>query len=592
MADRPRHLPVPRGHASRGFTSVSAPICSNATAQWHVVRRLGAECRQRRGDRRLQRLGRTSAHPLQPRGDGSGIWEGIRRRRRAGQPLQVPHRLAATAATASTRPIRSPSRRTAAAHRRRGSGTLDYEWSDDDWMKNRGARNALDAPMSIYEVHLGSWRATRRRPGRFLGYREIARALADYVRDDGLHARRADAGHGASVLRLVGLPDAPATSRRPSRYGTPQDFMSLVDLLHQRGHRRDPRLGAVALSRRTSTGSRYFDGTHLYEHADPRQGFHPEWSSCDLQLRPQRGARLPRSRARLFWLEQLPRRRAARGCGRLDALPRLRAQARRVDPEPRTAGARTSRRSSSCAASTSGVYRDYPDVQTIAEESTAWPMVSRPTYVGGLGFGMKWNMGWMHDTLDYFQRGSDPPQATTTTSSPSACGTRSHENFVLPLSHDEVVHGKGSLIGKMPGDDWQQFANLRAAVRLHVGASRQEAAVHGRRVRPAARVDARRRASTGTCSAMTAPRAACSAGSRDLNRALPRRARAARDRFRRRPASSGSMRSDAEQQRDLRSCAGEHGGDAAIAGGRATSRRCRATTTASACRAAAAGASS
>ena len=207
-------------------------------------------------------------------------------------------------------------------------------------------------------------------------------------------------------------------------------------------------------------GLAQFDGTHLYEHADPRQGFHPEWKSSIFNYGRHEVRAFLISSA-LFWLDQLPHRRPARRC----ASPRCSTSTTRARPasgsRTTTAAARISTAVEFLRDLNQAVYRDFPDTQTIAEESTAWPMVSRPVYVGGLGFGLKWNMGWMHDTLDYFAHGSDVTASYHHDQLTFALWYAFTENFVLPLSHDEVVHGKGSLLGKMPGDDWQQFANLR-----------------------------------------------------------------------------------------------------------------------------------
>ena len=237
---------------------------------------------------------------------------------------------------------------------------------------------------------------------------------------------------------------------------------------------------------------------------------------------------------------RVSRGRPARRRGRLDALSRLRAQGRANGCRTSTAAARTWRRSASCASSTTPVYRDHPDVQTIAEESTAWPDVSRPVDVGGLGFGMKWDMGWMHDTLRLLRARPGVPQATTTTTLTFSALYAFTENFVLPLSHDEVVHGKGSLLGKMPGDEWQQLRQPAPAARLHVRASRQEAAVHGRR--------ARRSGASGTTTRARLARSrtsrrtpACGAGCADLN-ALYRAEPALMAGLLRRAASNGSTR--------------------------------------------------
>ena len=290
----------------------------------------------------------------------------------ARQPLQVPHRVAPRQLPRRQgRPVRL-SLRDAAAHRLGGRGSSTTSGTTREWMEPRASANALDAPMSIYEVHLGSWRRDPTRPRGSSATARSRQPLAEYVKRHGLHPRRADADHRAPVLRLVGLPDAPATSRRRARYGTPQDFMYLVDTLHQHGigvildwvpsHFPTDEHGLALLRRHAPLRARR-----------PAPGLPPGLEQRDLQLRPQRGARLPARRARMFWLEQLPRRRPARRRRRLDALPRLRAQGRRVDPQPvrRPREPRGDRRS--CATLNEAVYRDYPDVQTIAEESTAWP---------------------------------------------------------------------------------------------------------------------------------------------------------------------------------------------------------------------------
>ena len=243
-----------------------------------------------------------------------------------------------------------------------------------------------------------------------------------------------------------------------SRYGTPQDFMYLIDYLHQHG------IGVIldwvpAHFPRDEHGLGYFDGTHLYEHADPRQGFHPDWGTLHLQLRPQRGRNFLISNA-LFWLDKYH----IDGL-RVDAVASMlyldySRKDGRVDPQPVRRPREPGGHRLPAPAQRDGLRASIPDVQTIAEESTAWPMVSRPTYLGGLGFGLKWDMGWMHDTLDYFAQ--DPVHRKYHHNQLTFRMLYAFtENFVLPLSHDEVVHGKGSLLGKMPGDDWQKFANLR-----------------------------------------------------------------------------------------------------------------------------------
>jgi 1,4-alpha-glucan branching enzyme len=333
---------------------------------------------------------------------------------------------------------------------------LAYQWGDAQWMRERHRFNALDAPWSVYEVHLGSWRRVPEEGNRPLSYRELASALGDYVSDMGFtHVELLPVMehpfYGSWGYQVTGY-FAPS-----ARYGTPQDFMYLVDQLHQRG------IGVIldwvpSHFPADEHGLGYFDGTYLYEHADPRQGFHPEWNSSIFNYGRAEVRNLLASSA-LFWLDKYH----VDGL-RVDAVASmlyLDYGRRPGEWIPNRFGGRENLDAVSFLRSLDeAVYRDHPDVQTIAEESTAWPMVSRPTYVGGLGFGMKWNMGWMHDTLQYFQQDSVYRKFHHDKLTFGLWYAYS-ENFVLPLSHDEVVHGKGSLLGKMPGDEWQQFANLR-----------------------------------------------------------------------------------------------------------------------------------
>jgi len=333
---------------------------------------------------------------------------------------------------------------------------LNYEWGDGKWMQNRYNANALDAPWAIYEVHLGSWRRVPEEGNRFLTYREMAPYLVDYVKDMGFtHIEflpvMEHPFYGSWGYQTVGY-FAPT-----SRYGTPQDFMYLIDQLHQNGigvildwvpsHFPDDEHGLV-----------YFDGTYLYEHQDPKKGFHPDWRSYIFNY-GRNEVRNFLTSSGLFWLDKYH----ADGL-RVDAVASmLYLDYGRKEGEwiaNKHGGRENLEAIDFIKRFNEAVYRDHPDVQTIAEESTAWPMVSRPLYVGGLGFGMKWNMGWMHDTLDYFSK--DPilrkyhhNQLTF------SIWYAFYENFVLSLSHDEVVFGKGSLLRKMPGDDWQKLANLR-----------------------------------------------------------------------------------------------------------------------------------
>jgi 1,4-alpha-glucan branching enzyme len=396
----------------------------------------------------------TDRHPLEPRGN-SGIWEGfvpdigkgtlykyhVRSRLNGfrvdkSDPLSIFNEIPPKTASIVW--------------------DLDYDWRDQEWMGRRRERQGLTRPMAIYEMHLGSWQ--RHVEGnRSLSYREIAERLADYVHH-----------MGYTHVEFLPLMDHPFFGSwgyqvtgyfAPSgNYGTPQDLMYLIDTLHQRG------IGVIldwvpSHFPTDEHGLAYFDGTHLYEHADPRQGFHPEWHSFVFNYERKEVQSFLISNA-LFWLD----RYHADGL-RVDAVASMlyldygRKQGEWIPNE--FGGNESIHAIAFLRRLNSAVYEHHPDVETIAEESTSWPMVSRPTYVGGLGFGFKWDMGWMHDTLQYMHE--EPVHR------------RYHhdrltfrmlyafnEHFVLPLSHDEVVHGKGSMLSRMPGDEWQKFANLRA----------------------------------------------------------------------------------------------------------------------------------
>jgi 1,4-alpha-glucan branching enzyme len=332
----------------------------------------------------------------------------------------------------------------------------EFEWTDQTWMEQRREFNSLNAPISIYEIHLGSWMRNPEDCNRSLTYREIAPKLAEYVTTAGFtHVEFMPVMEhpfsGSWGYQITGY-FAPT-----SRFGTPQDFMYLVDYLHRCG------IGVIldwvpSHFPNDEHGLGYFDGTHLYEHADPRLGSHPDWNSLIYNYGRNEVRAFLISNA-LYWLDK------------------YHADGLRVDGVASMIYLDYSRQAGEWVPNQYGgrenldaleflkilnqeVFKNYPDVQTIAEESTSWPMVSRPTYVGGLGFGMKWDMGWMHDTLSYFSR--DPIfrkyHHNELTFRMLYAFT---ENFVLPLSHDEVVHGKGSLLAKMPGFDEWKFANLR-----------------------------------------------------------------------------------------------------------------------------------
>ena len=331
-----------------------------------------------------------------------------------------------------------------------------YSWNDREWMANRARANALDAPVSIYEVHPGSWKRVPEEGNRWLTYREMAVPLAGYVHDAGFtHVEFLPVTehpfYGSWGYETIGY-YAPT-----SRYGTPSDFMFLIDYLHQCG------IGVIldwvpAHFPKDQAGLGYFDGTHLYEHADPRQGEQPGWNTLTFNY----GRREVRSFLvgnALFWFD----RYHVDGL-RADAVASmlyLDYARRQGEWIPNRFGGRENLEALDFLRSASQeVYAAFPGVMMIAEESTAWPMVSRPTYLGGLGFGFKWNMGWMHDTLEYMAH--DPVHRSYHHDKLTfGLMYAFSENFILAYSHDEVVYGKGSMIAKMPGDDWQKFANLR-----------------------------------------------------------------------------------------------------------------------------------
>ena len=331
-----------------------------------------------------------------------------------------------------------------------------YSWGDQPWMAERARRQSLGVPVSIYEVHLGSWRRVPGEGQRWLSYRELADQLADYVTDMGfthveLMPVMEHPFYGSWGYQGIGY-YAPTR-----RYGDPHDFMALVDRLHQRG------IGVIldwvpAHFPRDPHGLAFFDGTHLYEHDDPRLREHPDWGTRVFNYGRHEVANFLLANA-LFWLE----RYHLDGL-RVDAVASmlyLDYSRREGEWQPNRFGGRENLEAIAFLKRLNEVlYGLHADAVTVAEESTSWPIVSRPVHLGGLGFGYKWNMGWMHDILGYFRE--DPLHRSyhhdQLTFGLLYAWT---ENFILPLSHDEVVHGKGSLKAKMPGDDWQRFANLR-----------------------------------------------------------------------------------------------------------------------------------
>jgi 1,4-alpha-glucan branching enzyme len=394
-------------------------------------------------------------HPLTARPDGSGIWEGFL----PGLTVGTLYKFRVVSNTGKYQanrgdpfanywevpPATSPI-----------VWNIDYKWKDSAWMKNRKKQNALTSPMSIYEVHFGSWRRKDDEKKSFYTYREMAPQLAAYVKEQGF-----------THLQLLPVMEHPFYGSwgyqttgyfaPTSRYGTPQDFMYLVDYMHQQG------IGVLldwvpSHFPTDEHGLAYYDGTHLYEHADPKEGFHPDWKSSIFNYGRNEVRSFLFSSA-MFWLDKYH----ADGL-RVDAVASMlyRDYSRPAGQWiPNKFGGRENLEAIAFLKQLNEeVYKTFPDIQMIAEESTAWPMVSKPTYAGGLGFGMKWNMGWMHDTLEYMSKEPVHRKFHHNGLTFSMLYAFS-ENYILPLSHDEVVHGKQSLVNKMPGDDWQRLANLR-----------------------------------------------------------------------------------------------------------------------------------
>lgn len=394
------------------------------------------------------------SHALSPRWDGSGIWEGFipgvgrgelykyhihakdGRHLEKGDPFALYWEMPPNTASIVW-------------------DVDDYEWKDQAWMAERKEHVGLDQPYSVYEVHIGTWKKTHGGL-RSLSYKEMADEMVRYVKDMGFTH--------VEFMPVMEHPYFPSWGYQitgyfapSSRFGTPQDFMYLMDAFHQAG------IGVIldwvpSHFPTDAHGLADFDGTHLYEHADPRKGFHPDWKSAIFNYGRHEVRSFLISNA-LFWLE----RYHVDGL-RVDAVASMlyldysREQGQWI---PNIYGGNENLEAISLLKEfNENVYKEFPDVITIAEESTAWSGVSRPTYEGGLGFGQKWMMGWMHDTLNYFKHDPIHRQYHHGEITFSLVYAFS-ENFMLPLSHDEVVHGKGSLMHRMPGDEWQRFANLR-----------------------------------------------------------------------------------------------------------------------------------
>jgi 1,4-alpha-glucan branching enzyme len=394
-------------------------------------------------------------HTLYPRWDNSGIWEGFVPGVNPGQLYKYFIRSNSGEELVKGDPYANywevrPKTASIVC-------SLDYEWDDKKWMEQRKATNSLHSPFSVYEVHLGSWRKPNPEdPESVYSYQEIAEMLVPYVKEMGFtHVELMPVMEhpfdGSWGYQITGY-FAPT-----SRFGTPQDFMEMIEAFHLAG------IGVIldwvpSHFPYDGHGLYRFDGSHVYEYADMRKGFHPDWNSYIFNYARNEVRSFLLSNA-VFWLDKFH----ADGL-RVDAIAsmiHLDYSRKKGSWEPNVHGGNENLEAISFLKKLNEtVYALYPDVQTIAEDSTSHYGVSRPVFMGGLGFGMKWMMGWMNDTLDYFKK--DPIhrkwyQNDITFSMVYAFS----ENYMLPFSHDEVVHGKSPLVYKMPGDDWQKFANLR-----------------------------------------------------------------------------------------------------------------------------------
>lgn len=395
-----------------------------------------------------------NTHPLQVRWDSSGIWEGFLPHVGKGEVYKY---------CISTPEGRHLEKIDPYAHYfetppKTASIVWDnwYEWNDDKWMKNRAANNALDAPMSVYEIHLGSWKRNPTNPQEYLSYQEIAKDLVPYLQEMNFTH--------VEFMPVMEHPYSPSWGYQvtgyfapSSRFGDPQGFMQLVDELHQAGI--GVLLDWVPSHFPGDAHALYeYDGTHLYEHPDMKRGYHPDWKSYIFNYGRNEIRSFLISNA-MYWLERFH----ADGL-RVDAVASMlyldySRNAGEWDPNE-FGGNQNLEAVSLFKELNDAAYAQFSDIQIIAEESTAYPSVSKPVWMGGLGFGQKWMMGWMNDTLKYFAKEPLYRQWHQNEFTFSAVYGFS-ENFMLPLSHDEVVYGKQSLLNKMPGDDWQKFANLR-----------------------------------------------------------------------------------------------------------------------------------
>lgn len=393
-------------------------------------------------------------HHLNVRWDGSGIWEGFIPK--IGKGTVYKYKIRSVHNDITTEKVDPFARR--CEHPPKTASEVwedEYAWNDKKWMKNRKKNNALDAPFSVYEVHLGSWKK-QVEENRFLSYRELAEDLVDYVAEMNFTH--------VEFMPIMEYPYDPSWGYQltgyfapTSRFGYPDEFKYLVDKFHEKG------IGVLldwvpSHFPSDDHGLGFFDGSHLYEHPDRRKGYHQDWKSLIFNYGRNEIKAFLISNA-LFWLDQYH----ADGL-RVDAVASmlfLDYSREEGQWESNEFGGRENLDAINFIKEmNAAVYESFPDVQTIAEESTSFPQVSKPIYDGGLGFGMKWMMGWMHDTLEYFSK--EPiyrkHHQNDLTFSLNYAFT---ENFMLPLSHDEVVYGKKAIVDKMPGDEWQKFGNLR-----------------------------------------------------------------------------------------------------------------------------------
>jgi len=395
------------------------------------------------------------SHPLKPRWDHSGIWEGFI----PGVKHGTIYKYCITSSKGARIDKGDPYARLWELRPATGSivHQQKYNWKDKAWMADRHQHNALDKPWSVYEVHLGSWmKPIPDVEESYNSYRQLADLLVPYVKEMGFtHVEFMPVMEfpfdGSWGYQGVGY-FAPT-----SRFGKPEDFMFLVDRFHQEG------IGVIldwvpSHFPNDAHGLFMFDGQHTYEYADMRKGFHPDWNSYIFNYKRGEVKSFLISSAR-YWFEQF--HADALRVDAVSSVLKLNYSREKGQWEPNEMGGDGNLEAIAFVRDLNEtIYRDFPDVQMIAEEATDWPGISRPTFSGGMGFGMKWMMGWMHDTLDYFKM--DPwLRSANQDKFTFSMAYFYDENFMLPLSHDEVVHGKSPMIYKMWGDEWQKFANLR-----------------------------------------------------------------------------------------------------------------------------------